>query len=283
MVSNSDKAAAIAAWALRQVGSPYVYGATGAPCSPGLRSEKMKQYPAQAAHIMVNCPSLSGRQEGCGGCVHRGRPCYDCAQLTRRALELGGFRLPSGASSQWQADIWEHKGRIGPEAASMLCLVFRESGDRERPMSHVGLSLGDGRVVDARSHHRGVVVGPISAYPWTHYAALPPFPREEALRAGDRGEGVKALQELLLRAGYALPRCGADGVFGGETLAAVKRARQGLGLPEGEEADGELLLALRSGPGPAPEEKAEKPGIEERLDRLEDALEGLLRRLEGAA
>lgn len=185
--------------------------------------------------------------------------------------------------SQWQADIWEHRGRIGPEAATMLCLVFRESGDQERPMSHVGLSLGDGRVVDARSHHRGVVVGPISAYPWTHYAALPPFPREEAMRAGDRGEGVKDLQELLLRAGYALPRYGADGAFGGETLAAVKRARQDLGLPEGEEADGELLLALRSGPEPAPDDKAEKPDIEERVSRLETALEGLLRRLEGAA
>lgn len=288
MRSNQQKEKAIIDWAIEQAGGPYVYGATGESCTPRLRGEKMKQYPTQAAHIMVNCPVLSGRQQACGGCVHENRPCFDCAQLTRRALAIGGFHLPSGASSQWKAGLWEHKGLIGPEAARMLCLVFRESGDPARPMSHVGLSLGDGRVVDARSHHRGVLLSPIGAYPWTHYAALPPFPREEPLTAGQRGEGVKALQKLLLGAGFALPRFGADGVFGGETLSALRLAREKLGLPVTDEADEELLNALRESLQKQPEQAESAPreatdSLEERLARLERLVFALTQKREDAA
>lgn len=270
MRTNQEKEKEIIAWALNQAGSPYVYGACGESCTPKLRGEKMKQYPQQAAHIMVNCPVLSGRQEDCSGCRHQGKACFDCAQLTRRALEVGGFHLPSGASSQWKAELWEHRGPIGPEAAGMLCLVFRESGDRDRPMSHVGLSLGDGRVVDARSHHRGVMLSPIEAYPWTHYAALPPFPREEALKMGMKGEGVKELQRLLMRSGFELPRFGADGAFGGETLRALHEARTALGLGPGDEADEGLLAALRRRG-----EEAAPPSLEKRVSRLERLVRGL--------
>ena len=42
------------------------------------------------------------------------------------------------------------------------------------------------------------------------------------LRKGDKGSDVANLQKLLMQAGYALPKYGADGDFGDECLSAVK-------------------------------------------------------------
>lgn len=42
------------------------------------------------------------------------------------------------------------------------------------------------------------------------------------LRKGDKGADVANLQRLLMQAGYALPKFGADGDFGDECLSAVK-------------------------------------------------------------
>lgn len=42
------------------------------------------------------------------------------------------------------------------------------------------------------------------------------------LRKGDKGADVANLQQLLMKAGYALPKYGADGDFGDECLNAVK-------------------------------------------------------------
>lgn len=46
-------------------------------------------------------------------------------------------------------------------------------------MDHVGLSLGDGRVIDARGHMAGTLLSPIDSYAWTHYA-LPLWPGDAA-------------------------------------------------------------------------------------------------------
>lgn len=270
---NQEKQAAIIAWAMSQEGSAYVYGGTGAPCTPRYRRQRMAQYPDQAAHIKGNCPVLSGIQKDCSGCIYQGRACYDCAQFTRRALEPAGIELPSGASSQWAAGLWEHKGIMGPEAAAMLCLVFRSSGNLNKPMQHVGLSLGNGWVIDARNHAKGLVRAPITAYPWTHYAALPPFPRSAAIRLGDRGPQVRQLQTLLMARGFPLARYGADGSFGEETLQALHLAQASYQLPLSDEADEPLLCALTAPPQTqeqvAQEAGAVQPGLADRLDRLE--------------
>ncbi|MGI6725235.1 MAG: peptidoglycan-binding domain-containing protein [Christensenellales bacterium] len=46
-----------------------------------------------------------------------------------------------------------------------------------------------------------------------------------------KGERVKTLQETLLRLGFSLPRYGADGVFGGETAAALRAFQLAYGFP----------------------------------------------------
>lgn len=59
-----------------------------------------------------------------------------------------------------------------------------------------------------------------------------PKPKSNLIRKGDKGSKVKQLQKDLIKAGEKLPRYGADGDFGNETLDAVKafQARHGLAV-----------------------------------------------------
>lgn len=60
--------------------------------------------------------------------------------------------------------------------------------------------------------------------PATYTLTLP------VLRKGDKGETVKALQQLLLANGIKLPKYGADSDFGGETEEGVKEYQRKVGL-----------------------------------------------------
>lgn len=52
----------------------------------------------------------------------------------------------------------------------------------------------------------------------------------EVLQRGMTGEDVRRLQQRLTELGYELPKYGADGEYGGETVAAVKAFQRDLGL-----------------------------------------------------
>lgn len=53
---------------------------------------------------------------------------------------------------------------------------------------------------------------------------------ERTLRKGMRGEDVRTLQQQLMQLGYRLPKYGADGDFGAETLTAVKAFQRSANL-----------------------------------------------------
>ena len=50
------------------------------------------------------------------------------------------------------------------------------------------------------------------------------------LRKGDRGEAVKEMQEALMARGYDLGKWGADGIFGKQTMKAVKAFQEDCGI-----------------------------------------------------
>lgn len=50
------------------------------------------------------------------------------------------------------------------------------------------------------------------------------------LEKGDSGSKVKSAQELLQKLGYSLPKYGADGDYGSETISAVKEMQKDLGI-----------------------------------------------------
>jgi N-acetylmuramoyl-L-alanine amidase len=57
-----------------------------------------------------------------------------------------------------------------------------------------------------------------------------PTGREDLILNGDRGDHVKQLQNDLMKAGFNLPRWGADGVFGKETEDAVRAMQKSAGI-----------------------------------------------------
>lgn len=165
------------AYARAAVGSAYVYGGTGQPCTPDYRRARCVQYPGAADNIRKFCQVLSGKKSSCAGCPWQGRPAYDCAQLVRKTLLAVGLSLPSGASSQWRSKSWSFQSDAVFLAVNAACVVFRrDKWNNARPMAHVGFALGDGSVVDARSHRDGVLLSRLSSYPWTHVAFPLGFP-----------------------------------------------------------------------------------------------------------
>ncbi len=216
------KAQAVIDFCINNVGAAYVYGATGKPCTKEYRKARMMQYPEYASAITKSCQVLSGYKSGCADCRYFNKLSFDCAQLVRRAFQKADINLPSGASSQWLRGSWAYKGPVDKKAESTLCVVFRSGGS---PMKHVGVSLGNGFVVDARGHGSGVIKTRFESYPWTHYAV--PCGLE---KANDNQIDIKKMQEMLIKAGFDLPRFGADGKFGNETRKAMQRYQKSRGM-----------------------------------------------------
>lgn len=165
-----SKMQAIADFARGKIGCGYVYGATGWVCTEQRRQQQAAQYPQWKDNILNMCAKWDGK------------PCYDCAQLTRAAAKTAGATIPSGATSQWNADIWAQKGEIGtldPTEAGLL--LYRRKTDSATVMQHTGVAVGGGEAVDSRGSSAGVVLSPISSYGWTHWGRLKMPEREEQL------------------------------------------------------------------------------------------------------
>lgn len=149
----------IAAAALGMVGWGYIYGATGWVCTAARVEQQAAQYPAYADLI---------RKYGLGKWLNK--HCVDCAQNTRLSAKAAGITIPSGATSQWNADIWAEKGNIATLPNDSVGLfLYRQSGTK---MQHTGVCLGDGTVSEARGHAYGVIRSQLAAYGWTHWGRL---------------------------------------------------------------------------------------------------------------
>ena len=119
-----SKRDAMTARALALVGCGYIYGATGWICTHARMEQQMRQYPVYAGQI-----ERYGKK-------WIGKPCYDCAQLTRDVARRAGVSLPSGATSQWRAaGIWKEKDVIDtlPDEAGIFLFSMRDGR-----MTHTG-------------------------------------------------------------------------------------------------------------------------------------------------
>ena len=225
----STKREAMAAKANALVGCGYVYGATGWICTRTRLDQQARQYPQYADLIYKYGPKWLGR------------PCYDCAQLTRAVAQAAGVSLPSGSSSQWNAaSVWKEKGTIETLPGEAGLFVFTLNAGRA---THTAVTIGGGQAVDARGHALGVVRRSLSGASYTHWARLnvdydAPAEAENpegggtrrTLRSGMSGEDVQGAQRTLLSLGYDLGPSGADGKFGSATRAAVKAFQRANGL-----------------------------------------------------
>ena len=258
MILMTSKGKAIADYAISKIGCAYIYGGYGEKlCTPAFRKERAGAYPDQRKNIYINCPVLSGKQSTCNGCKWHNKQAYDCAQLTRYACKAGGQALVSGANSQWKKTAWDQKGTIGslPDVPGVILYHINTKG----VMSHTGVYVGGGWAVEARAAKYGVVKTLVKDRTWTHWAALPGVLTGEAvntstpsketqknpyeapkkatvtgvitmttLRQGSKGTQVKVLQWLLNQNGYNAGTV--DGIFGSNTLKALKEYQKAKGL-----------------------------------------------------
>ena len=170
-----DKITMVKNWLLSRVGNPYLMGGTGQPCTVSYRKARAAQYPGSAAKIKANCPRMQGKAGTCDGCRYydesnkSGKRAYDCAQLTRWAMDAVGISLVSGATSQWNKTKWAEKGSLDTLPVHRLCLLYRQ--DYPGKMGHAGVYLGDGTCIHAKGHNEGVVQESMECYGrWTHWA-----------------------------------------------------------------------------------------------------------------
>ena len=105
---------------------------------------------------------------------------------------------------------------------------------------HAGTYIGNGWVVEERGFKFGAVYTRLNERPWLHWYEAPGYkydaeaeeqPKQDTLglrtlKRGCTGEDVETLQKLLIQIGYALPRYGADGDYGTETVEAVAEFQQ---------------------------------------------------------
>ena len=235
-IKQSGKMLADQIWdaALLCVGWPYIFGDRGQYCTPEhRRSKDLEKHPS----IRDKCQVLNGSKEGCGGCkwYPGGKKvrAFDCRGYTYWCLlEFGIKIIGAGATSQWNNESnWEEKGTIDSIPEDKLVCLFYTNKKNHKVMEHTGFGYR-GETLECSN---GVQHFTTRNKKWTHWAipqglydggknvSTDGFP---TLRKGDKGPYVTLLQTMLLNHWYYLPKYGADGDFGNETLAAVKQFQQ---------------------------------------------------------
>lgn len=229
-------------YVLAQLGKPYWYGTFGQIANAGLLAEKRQQYPerytagdftAQFGQKVHDCVGLIKGYLWCD--TPDGEPIYKASQ----DVAVSGLFMtcPENGSIDTMPDI------------PGVCVFLRD-------MSHVGVYVGDGYVVEATGHARGVVKTKLAGRGWGLWgkprwisydgAAQPTQPVQPAkptgsaltvsglplLRFGDKGECVRSAQLLLIGRGYSCGRCGADGEIGQDTYNAIIAFQRACGLQQ---------------------------------------------------
>lgn len=169
-----------------------------------------------------------------------GKHVLDCSGLLYWAFKQLGGTMYHGANTMFNSWTME-KGKITKDTALLPGMaVFLYDGKKRH---HVGVYVGNGTVIEAKGTRWGVVTS--NVYTWDEWGTLKGCEYDleadtaeatssvsatATLRKGDSGLQVKDLQEKLIAMGYDCGSTGADGKFGANTLAAVKKFQQEKGL-----------------------------------------------------
>lgn len=129
---------------------------------------------------------------------------FDCSGLVEWALGRLGISLPRPAQSQYYA-LQKQGKAITADAALKLrgALVFKKgatSATRPRPIYHVGVTIGNGEVIEAKGRKYGVVHSKNQFGKWQLGAIIP------GITAGQSSpsSGGVSMASLALLAALAL-------------------------------------------------------------------------------
>lgn len=192
--------------------------------------------------------------------THRWGPNYDCSSLVISAYQQAGVPLKTnGATYTGNLKAAALKSGFKEKVSSVNLntgsgLQFGDLLLKEG--SHAAIYIGNGQIVHASINELGKVTGGksgdqtgkeicIRSYynkPWnsvlryTGENVSAQQPKDDGiLRVGASGSEVKTMQQKLIAIGYSCGKCGADGKFGDDTKAALKKFQSDYSL----EVDGE--------------------------------------------
>ncbi|MCX7817540.1 MAG: peptidoglycan-binding protein [Syntrophales bacterium] len=196
----------------------YVYGTIGQVLTDKILEYKLKQYPRMIT------PYIDFIRTN-----YIGKVTYDCVNLIKAYIwqnddKEGCYDPANDVSADGMFDIARVKGPIDtiPETPG-ICVRFN---------GHIGVYIGNGKVIEAKGTKYGVVETDLKGRGWTHWLECPYIVYlkvvKVGLKVGISGEIVRTLQGQLNLCGACLER---DGSFGPMTEAAVKVFQKANGLP----------------------------------------------------
>lgn len=233
-------------------GVRYWYGTCYYKCTSSLLTSKTAQYPAQYT---------AARKSAYQADIKAGAMCCDCVGLIKGALWSNmGTRDAKYAtngcpdkSADGMLSYCKSKGMANGDMSTFPDepgLLLHKSG-------HVGVSIGGGYAIEAKSFEDDVVRSKVAGRGWTSWARLPfveydgqagggtvssaPVTStgyklgDRNLKNGSKGADVAELQAALVALGfdcgkYGTNKDGVDGKFGNTTEAAVRTFQKKAGL-----------------------------------------------------
>ena len=213
--------------ALKYKGYGYVYGAKGQMYSKA-EAERMAESGSKSDYYyLTTCKRWFGHYV------------TDCSGLVYLALGKKNMRRADG-----YMDSCKEKGDI-KSIPNIVGLIVWKKG-------HIGIYLGDGKVIESQGVAYGVVITNVKDRPWTKWGKLPdidysqpkPTPQPQPTpkptysfilkrtlywntkRYGKKatnmkGDDIRLVQTRLINLGYSCGKDGADGIYGENTYNAV--------------------------------------------------------------
>ena len=171
-----------------------------------------------------------------------GRKVADCSGLFVWAFKQLGASIYHGSNTIWNK-YTSMTGQVGGTLSIRPGTAVFMVNDNRR--THIGLYIGGGKCIEAQGTRTGVVISDISRWDeWgqltdVDYSGVPADTVEvelPTLRKGSTGAAVKELQTALAAEGYDIGKKKdgtplIDGIYGSETLSAVRSYQYDHGLP----------------------------------------------------
>lgn len=96
-----------------------------------------------------------------------GKHVVDCSGLPYWAFKKYGISIPHGSNSQYKNSVAEKGELKSGMTIKPGCGVFKYDATLQNPYYHVGIYVGNGKVVEARGTYKGVIQSDL--FGWSHY------------------------------------------------------------------------------------------------------------------
>lgn len=182
-------------YAREQLGKPYWYGTFGNKATKDLLERKTAQYPQhyQRERMEKYNQQLGFRVHDCVGLI---KGCL----WSENTNSVPVYNASQDVSANSMLKKCKQRGRIHTMPEIPGVLVFMPG--------HVGIYCGDGKVVEARGFHYGVVETKLKERPWENWGKCPWIKYPESMRCFAKCENnatsiVDALKSLGENSGFA--------------------------------------------------------------------------------